>query len=164
MFSRWKNEGAPRPRLYSSLPSLAQQQFAKEADINVLIDRYKKTGSFYNPLVAASTPRTPQFSDLFAVPSDMTEQLAIIQNVQSLFASLPAKVRDSFGNDPAAFVAWAQDESNFAALNKMFPGVSPGAGEAGTGGAPAAGGGDSAVAAGDKVSSRDSDKNPQSAQ
>lgn len=113
IYSRWNTEGAPRPRLSSTRPSLAQQQFAKEADVNVLIERYKKTGSFYNPLTPAGTPRMPQYADLSAIP-DMMGQLELLQGVQRLFGSLPAHVREQFGHNPATFVAWAQDPAHFS--------------------------------------------------
>ena len=118
IYSRWSNEGAPRPQISSDLPSLAQQQFAKEADVNVLIDRYKKTGSFYNPLTPSSAPRMPQYADLSEIP-DMMGQMELLQGVQRLFGSLPARVREQFGNNPAEFVKWAQDPANFDAGVKL---------------------------------------------
>ena len=118
IYSRWNNEGAPRPRLASPLASLTQQQFAKEADVNVLIDRYKKTGSFYNPLVPSGAPRMPQYADLSDI-SDMMGQMELLQGVQRLFGSLPARVREQFGNNPAQFVEWAQNPANFDAGVKL---------------------------------------------
>lgn len=118
IYSRWKNEGAPRPQLASDLPSLAQQQFAREADVNVLIERYKKTGSFYNPLTPSSAPRTPQYADLSEIP-DMMGQMALLDGVQRLFQSLPARVREQFGHNPAEFVTWAQNPANFEVGVKM---------------------------------------------
>lgn len=118
IYSRWKNEGAPRPQVSSELPSLAQQQFAKEADVNVLIERYKKTGSFYNPLSPSSAPRMPQYADLSEIP-DMMGQMALLDGVQRLFQSLPARVREQFGNNPAQFVEWAQNPANFDAGVKL---------------------------------------------
>ena len=118
IYSRWNTEGAPRPRLSSALPSLAQQQFAKEADVNVLIERYKKTGSFYNPLTPSSFPRMPQYADISEIP-DMMGQMELLDGVQRLFASLPARVREQFGHSVAEFVAWAQNPANFEAGVKM---------------------------------------------
>ena len=68
VYTRFQNDGAPRPIVKSVLPSLTQQQFAKEADINVLIDRYKRTGSFYNPMVPSGTPRMPRYEDISDMP------------------------------------------------------------------------------------------------
>ena len=106
IYSRWKNEGAPRPSLTSALPSLAAQQFRDEADVNNLIERYKKTGSFYNPLAPQGTPRVPTYQDISELP-DTLGQLQILKDVEQMFAALPAKVRDSFGNSVASFVEWA---------------------------------------------------------
>lgn len=112
VYTRFKNDGAPRPVVKSALPSLTQQQFAKEADINVLIDRYKRTGSFYNPMVPSGTPRMPRYEDISEMP-DMMEQLESINRVNELFASLPASVREQFGHNPATFVEFAQNPANF---------------------------------------------------
>lgn len=111
IFGRW-SDGAPRPTVRSSLPSMTQQQFAKEADINVLIDRYKKTGSYYSPLSPRSaSPRLPIFQDI-AEFGDIQRQMDTIQAASEMFASLPSDVRHRFGNNVAAFVEWAQRPEN----------------------------------------------------
>lgn len=114
IFTRWQNEGAPRPLEASgSRPSETKQQFAKEADINFLIDRYNKTGAFYNPVsMVGKQPRIPQYVDLTSV-GDLASQLATIADCRTLFAQLPSKVREMFGHDVASFVKFAQDPANF---------------------------------------------------
>lgn len=103
----------------SALPSRTMQQFATEADVNVLIDRYKKTGSFYNPLTPQTgEPRRPMFEDISSLPSIDEAQEAILA-AQEVFLRLPATVREQFGHNPALFVAWAQDPANLPALAKL---------------------------------------------
>lgn len=111
IFGRW-SDGAPRPTVRSLLPSMTQQQFAKESDINVLIDRYKKTGSYYSPLSPRSaSPRLPVFQDVSDF-GDVQQQMDTIQAASEMFASLPSEVRRLFGNNVAAFVEWAQNPAN----------------------------------------------------
>ena len=91
-------EGAPRPRHESALPSMARQEFAVEADINYLIDRYSKTGSYYDALgQQGKLPRVPVFDD-FSEVIDMPRALEVVGKVSDLFASLPSKTREQFGS------------------------------------------------------------------
>ena len=141
IYSRWNNEGAPRPSLSSELPSLAAQQFRDEADVNNLIERYKKTGSFYNPLTPQGTPRVPTYQDISELP-DTLGQLQILKDVEQMFAALPAKVRDDFGNNVATFVSWAQGKPEALAKLGIIDPISvpkkPAADAAGSGSAGAA--------------------------
>lgn len=114
-----KYDKRDRVPFVSLAPSLTQQQFAQEADVNVLIARYKQTGSFYNPLsLIGKEPRRPMYEDLAVLP-DLQVSLATLQGAQDIFMSLPARVREQFGNDVAQFVAWAQDVRNLPALAEL---------------------------------------------
>lgn len=122
----------------SSAPSMTMQQFAQEADINFLIDRYKKTGSYYNPLSVSGTPRMPMFEDISDLP-DVPQAVGVINEVSEYFAALPATVRAEFDNSIATFVAFAQNPANYdkcVALG-VFPRATIGAPEGGDGPAPA---------------------------
>lgn len=103
-------EGAPRPRYESSLPSMARQEFAVEADINYLIDRYSKTGTYYDALSqTGKQPRLPVFDD-FSEVIDMPRAVEVVEKVSDLFASLPSKSREQFGS-VEGFVAATQNMS-----------------------------------------------------
>lgn len=103
----------------SDLPSRTMQQFADEADVNVLIARYQKTGSFYSPLnPRQGEPRRPMFEDLASLP-DVEEAQAALIEAQDIFASLPSSVREQFANNPAEFVSWAQNPANLPTLAKL---------------------------------------------
>ncbi len=136
--------------------SLAKQQFAVEADVNRLIDRYKKTGSFYNPLsVQSGEARRPMYEDISTLP-DLAETLETLQGAKDLFMGLPSAIREQFGNDVAAFVAWAQDVRNLPALGRLgiVDGVPDGAANGGDQPAPA-------VEAQEEVPGDAGDKEPQ---
>lgn len=108
-----------RVQTENNFPSATQQQFASEADVNVLIARYEKTGSFYNPLTPqVGEVRRPMFEDVSAIPSVEEAQQTILE-VQEIFGSLPSRVRERFGHNPAVFVEWAQNPANLPALAKL---------------------------------------------
>lgn len=86
-------------------PSLAQQQFRDECDINNILERFNVTGQL--PV----TPLEPQFGDFSGIRDYQTALNAVIA-AQDSFDSLPARVRERFANDPAAFVDFCLDESN----------------------------------------------------
>lgn len=87
----------------------AKQAMKKECDINFIMSRYAKTG-----VLAHVNPGRPVYADM---PSfSFHEALNFLQAAQDDFASLPAKVRKEFGNDPAKFLDFATKPEN---LDKM---------------------------------------------
>ena len=102
----------------SAAPSMTMQQFAKEADINFLIDRYKKTGSYYSPLSVSGAPRVPLYEDISDLP-DITALYNRVNDVVEFFGNLPSSVRAQFGNSVSAFVEFAQNPANYAKCVEM---------------------------------------------
>lgn len=90
-------------------PSLTQQQFKEECDINNIIARYETTGLLTDPLHPGT--RMPQFGDFSNVPDYLHAQ-TIIARTREAFEALPSKIRDRFDNDPAQMLEFLQDESN----------------------------------------------------
>ncbi len=86
-------------------PTLAQQQFRDEADINTILERFGRTGELVVPV------NVPQFGDYSEVTDYHTAMNMIIQ-AQDSFDALPAKLRAQFDNDPGRFVDFVMDESN----------------------------------------------------
>lgn len=84
-----------------------KQSFAEEADINTLIKRF----GIGNPLPQGV--RVPSFGDFNGV-YDYQSALNVLQAADRAFMNLPADLRSRFGNDPAAFVAFCDDENNHA--------------------------------------------------
>ena len=105
--------------LTATLPSMTCQQFAGEADVNYLIDRYKRTGSYYDPMSAVNgaPPRIPTFADISDL-SDMQTSLETVFRAQEIFAALPAVLRERWNNNPAELVAYASDPAHEAELVK----------------------------------------------
>lgn len=77
-------------------PSLAQQQFKDECDINTIMERFGQTGQL--PDV-----RMPQYGDFTGVQDYHSAMNAVVE-AQESFLALPAYVRARFENDPGQFV------------------------------------------------------------
>lgn len=104
-----------RTATFTPEDSLTKQEFKEEVDINVLLDRFLKTGQ-PPPIVMPE-----DFADLTGRTSyfDMASRTA---EVNELFYLLPAKERAEHLNDPARWadaVVLAYEHGNVAALNKL---------------------------------------------
>lgn len=86
-------------------PTLAQQQFRDEADINTILERFGRTGELIVPV------NVPQFGDYTEV-GDYHSAMNMIIEAQSAFDALPARIRKEFDNDPGRFVDFVMDENN----------------------------------------------------
>lgn len=79
-------------------PDMAQQQFKDDADINIIVDRFTRTGEVPQFSARAS------FGDFLDYPSSFREALDQINEAQASFMDLPSDVRSRFDNDPAKFL------------------------------------------------------------
>ena len=69
--------------LSCSEPTMAQQQFRDEADINIIMERFGRTGELIAPA------RMPQYGDFNGVTDYHTAMNAVIE-AQASFDGLPA--------------------------------------------------------------------------
>lgn len=91
---------------------MTRQEFLKESDMGTLIQRYTKTGSFYDPLKpSVGSPRVPAYLDCASIP-DFAGVQDKISAAMDAFGLLPSSVRDRFNNNLTAFVAWISDPAN----------------------------------------------------
>lgn len=88
-------------------PSLTQQHFVKDADLNTIVKRYGITDGAFPP--AALDPR--YFGD-FTDEADFREHLDRVRNATDRFNALPADLRATFGNDPVLLHEWVSDPAN----------------------------------------------------
>lgn len=93
-------------------PSLAQQQFKDDADINVLLERFKVTG------VVPQGVRIPTYGDFTGVTDYQSAANAMLKAEQS-FMALDAKVRAQFENSPQVFLEFCSDPKNIDKLREM---------------------------------------------
>ena len=90
----------------STEPTMTQQQFKDEADINNLVDRFLRTGEI--PSIDARA----MYGDFVDVPQSYQEALDAVFAAQAGFDTLPAKTRQRFNNDPAELLAFLADPAN----------------------------------------------------
>ena len=108
MFFSYSNR-PPRRQFMNDEPSLTIQSAADETDINVMIARYQKTGSFHG---STNMPTVrPEFGDFVGVP-EYQNAMNILLQAHDQFAALPANIRDRFGNSPEKYLAFLSDTSN----------------------------------------------------
>lgn len=101
-------EREKRSTLFGTVPvgdSLTVQADARDADINVIVDRYVRTGHI------PALSRVPSYGDFDGI-SDYRTALHAVRAAEEQFMALPAKVRSRFENDPAAFVDFCEDPAN----------------------------------------------------
>ena len=89
-----------------------RQEFLQESDVNRLVERFRDTGSFYDPLTCANTSQNkPLFGDFTHIP-DYQQCLDVVIDAEQRFSALPSRVRERFANDPAQLLAFLHDSKN----------------------------------------------------
>lgn len=86
-------------------PSMAQQQFLEESDINTIVERFGLNGEM------PANVKAPVYGDFTGV-SDFQTAMNVVVAAQESFMSLPAKVRARFSNDPQQLLEFCSDEAN----------------------------------------------------
>lgn len=89
-------------------PSMTQQSFVAECDINNILAEYKTSGQIRHMSAKADQGT---YQDL---PGgiDFQEALNTVIAGENAFATLPSQVRARFGNDPAEFLMFMADPAN----------------------------------------------------
>lgn len=93
--------------------SRTKQSHKMECDINTIMRQFYKTG-----LVKHVNRYQGDYSDMPEV-EDFQEALAIQQQAEEAFDSLPSKLRSRFHNEPAEFLAFVYDPANKEELVRM---------------------------------------------
>lgn len=93
-------------------PSLTQQSFLEDTDINNILERFMKTGE------APQVIDLPRHGD-FTQVNDFQTAMNILVHAQGEFMKLPAKLRARFENDPQQFHDFVLDDNNRDELIKM---------------------------------------------
>lgn len=105
MFNSRYSVTGEKPGIMFDQPSQTLQSFKNDADINCIIARFENTGVLVDPTVPVS--RTPQFGDYSDMPTYQEAQNVIVA-ANNAFNDLSAKIRERFGNDPAAYFDFVQ--------------------------------------------------------
>jgi len=93
-------------------PTRAQQHHKDECDINVILERFGKTGQV--PVNAISGT----YGDFSGVHDYHTALNAIIA-AESEFAALPAQIRNRFDNEPNKLIDFMNNDQNKAEAEKL---------------------------------------------
>ena len=88
-------------------PTMAQQQFKEECDINNIAKNFGLTGRL------PENVRMPMYGD-FADVDDYQSALNAARRASQSFMAMPANVRERFKNDPQQFLAFCSDDANRA--------------------------------------------------
>ncbi len=85
--------------------SRTKQSFANECDINNIMRKFQKTGA-----VSHLNRYGAEYG--YATSLDFAESMRVVTKGQEMFNDLPSSIRSRFGNDPALFLDFVQDDSN----------------------------------------------------
>lgn len=97
------------PGLICKGERMVKRSFLKDADINFIMKKYQKSGLLVDPLNPGS--RRPMFGD-FSNVGDFHALSGTIARVDREFGSLPASLRNRFGNDPHLLIEFLADSKN----------------------------------------------------
>jgi len=86
-------------------PSLAQQHFKDECDINNILRQFNVTG------LLPESPLSPRYGDFTGI-GDYHTALNRVIAAQDEFEALPAQIRARFNNDPAELISFLEDDKN----------------------------------------------------
>ncbi|AXQ65754.1 MAG: internal scaffolding protein [Microviridae sp.] len=84
---------------------LTEQNHAEMCDVHSIVKRFERTQMFDH--VSSYGAYGDYISGL-----DFHSAMNQIAEAESMFETIPSKLRAEFGNDPARFLSWIQDENN----------------------------------------------------
>lgn len=93
--------------LFCKDPSLAQQQFKDDGDVNSIMQKFLRTND-----MSLFQQGNPQYGDFTGV-NDLQTALNIVIAAEEAFTALPARIRNRFDNDPVQFANFLNDKKNF---------------------------------------------------
>jgi len=99
----------------TTMPSMTKQEFQHECDINNVVKQFKP---HHMQQMLAANLQSGMYSDL-PDSYDYQEALHLIKDANARFLTVPSKVRERFGHDPAAFLAFTQDPKNLDELRTL---------------------------------------------
>jgi phage internal scaffolding protein len=116
----FRTQWTPRVRVATECtePSLAQQSFKDEVDINFLLEKFKVTGQMPQGI------RLPSYGDFTGITDYQSAMNALI-TARDAFMQLPAQMRSEFGNDPQKFMEYCSNPANAEDLVKRGLAVRP---------------------------------------
>jgi phage internal scaffolding protein len=93
-------------------PSLAQQHYKDECDINTILQKFNITG------LLPQSPLSPRYGDFTGI-GDYHTALNRVIAAQDEFEALPAQIRARFDNDPANLIEFLENSDNREEAEKL---------------------------------------------
>lgn len=93
-------------------PTLAQQHYKDECDINTILERFNVTG------MLPQQPISPRYGDFSGI-TDYHSALNAVMSAMEEFDNLPAQIRARFDNEPAKLIEFLEDENNRPEAEKL---------------------------------------------
>jgi phage internal scaffolding protein len=94
-------------------PTLTQQQFADEADINTIVNNFLRSGELPDEV------SKPRFGDFTGTVDNYHDALNLVIAADEAFSELPAKIRARFDNDAGKYVDFFNDPKNRAEAEEL---------------------------------------------
>lgn len=94
-------------------PSLTVQSMSEDADLNIMLKRFKVTGQM------PETVRLPQYGDFSGI-TDFQSALNAVIEAEDNFLELPAELRARFQNNPQLLLDFVENPGNIAEVKKLF--------------------------------------------
>jgi len=107
-----RNAASNASGLVCEEPTRAQQHHKDECDINIILERFGKTGQVPVNTISGT------YGDFSGVHDYHTAMNALIA-AESEFAALPAQIRNRFDNEPAKLIEFMNDQNNIAEAEKL---------------------------------------------
>lgn len=107
-----RNEASQETALYCKDASRTKQEFAADADINTIIERF---GIGYDMPLNTTPPASGDFTEI----PDFRGAVDIVRRAQEVFNALPAKIRSRFENDAGKYVEFFNDPDNYEEARKL---------------------------------------------
>lgn len=101
-----KDRPGHRVATHDETPSVTQQQFKDQCDVNKIIEKYQATGEIHH-----LARESGAYADLSNIPDYQTALNTVIRAEQT-FDMLPAAIRERFKNDPSELLTFIQDPKN----------------------------------------------------
>lgn len=111
-FSNRIPEGHPRPTIDCG-EGLTEQHHKESCDIHVIMRKAERTG-----ILSHVRKFKGEYMNMATAPDFKTAQDTIAQ-AKSMFETVPSRIRNKFHNDPAEFLTFMQDDSNYDAIVEM---------------------------------------------
>lgn len=112
----WTNDQVnPITGEITSPPSMTKQSFVAECDINNILKQFKPADIMRRLQANAGRGTYADLPDNI----DFHASMNIVLQGEAAFDSLPSKLRNRFGNDPAQFLEFMADPENTAEAIKM---------------------------------------------